>query len=121
MALMKISTRIATSGTIRTAQKPNMIHLFRMARRALRCSNSLGAKGLPAMGAAEIGMARSLFILNLIRLFDSLDDQVRGHINAAGNYEQHDAKHKEHAVMVAAVDGLAHLRRDGGGHRSEER
>src|SRR5438093_10490249 len=112
---------MATSGMTSRAQKPNMIHLLSTARRALRRSNSLGANGLAAAGApAGTGMARAAvsFMSHLVRLLYSLDDQIGGHIDAAGDYEQDDAKDEEHPIMVAAVAALAHRGRDGRRHRS---
>src|SRR5947207_13925014 len=116
-ALTKMSTRIKTRGMMSSAQKPNVTHLFRIARRALRRSNSLGAKGL-ATRVAELEMARSAFMSGLVGLFDTLDDQIGGHVDAARDQEQHDAENEEHAVMLAAGHSLAHLRRDSGGHSS---
>src|SRR5262245_633803 len=43
---MKMSTRMATSGSTSSVQKPNMSHLLRMSLRPLRRSNSVAANGL---------------------------------------------------------------------------
>src|SRR6266545_1635600 len=106
-AFTKMSTRMRTSGTTRMRQKPNMSHLLKMSRRALRRSKSVAANGFVMVAAV---MSR------LVGLLDSLDDEVGGDVDAARDDEQHDAQDEEHAIMVVAMNGLAHLRRDGGRH-----
>src|SRR6266849_6984074 len=115
---MKISSKMRSKGMIRTAQKPNMIHLLRMARRALRRSNSLGAKGLATVETGT-GMARSARMSDLVGFFDPFDDEIGRHVDRTGDDEEHDAEDEENAVMIAPVDSLAHFRGDGSGHRSD--
>src|SRR5436305_7109862 len=113
-ALRKISTRMASRGTTRIRQKPNMIHLLIMARRPFRRSNSLGANGLTAMGTLWLeGRDATALILVAIGFFHAFDDQVRSHVDAAGDHEQNHAQDEQDAIVITAEDGLAHFGGDG--------
>ena len=65
------------------------------------------------------GEWRSRFMSRFVALFHAFDDEVGGDVDAAGDDEEHDAEDEEHAVMLVAVDGLAHLGGDGRGHGAD--
>src|SRR4030095_5268818 len=112
---MKMSTTMRSSGTTSSMQKPHMIHLLRFAARDRRRSWALGGKGFTDN---DVEMAAASLMSGFAPFFHSLDDDVRGHIDAARDDEQHDAQDEEHAVVFIAIDGLSHFRGDGGGHRA---
>src|SRR5687768_7400822 len=102
---MKMSARMSKSGTTSNPQNPNAIHLLRASARALRCSNAVGAKGFAVMTTFAIS--------RLSFAFHSLDDQIRGDIDSAGDDKEDNSEDKENAVMFVPMHGLAHFRRDG--------
>src|SRR5688500_10627515 len=107
-----MSMRIASSGSTRTMQQANISHLFRVARLWRRSSCGDAAKGL----AVRAGVSLILRVRSFLHAFD---DDVRGDVDPAGDHEKHDAEDEKDAVVIVAVDRLAHLRGDRGGHGAD--
>src|SRR5437764_1492912 len=112
--------RIATSGITSNRQKPNMIHLLRIAARARRRSKSVDAKGFATLGAGLLSGEEMLAsILALVCFFDPLHDQVGCHVDAAGDHEQHDSQHKQHSIMIVPKRSFTHFGRNRRSDRSD--
>src|SRR5436190_16781412 len=103
-----MSTKMTIRGRASTTQNPNMIHLLRVTRRALRPSNSPAAKGFASKAAGLAGAMTSL-ISRVVGLLHPLDDEIGGHVEATGDDKQHDAQDEQHPVVRPAIDRLAHL------------
>src|SRR5258705_8376509 len=98
-----MSTKRASRGITRSAQKPNMSHLLRVVRRALRRSKSLGAKGFTS------AVATAASILRFASFLDPLDDDVGDHIDAAGDDKKHNAEDEQYLVVGVTMDRFTHF------------